>query len=48
NVDTAGLPATINHALNDLKRLLSFKERELDANSMEYPMIVCMEKTLQL
>ncbi|CAD6500454.1 BgTH12-07631 [Blumeria graminis f. sp. triticale] len=37
----------INQALNGLKRLLSFKEHEPDANSMGLTIIMRMERSLQ-
>ncbi|CAD6503038.1 BgTH12-02709 [Blumeria graminis f. sp. triticale] len=40
-------PAAINQALNGLKRLLSFKEHEPNANSMELTLFMRMERSLQ-
>ncbi|CAD6501163.1 BgTH12-01417 [Blumeria graminis f. sp. triticale] len=39
--------ATINQALNGRNRLLSFKEHEPDANSMELTLLMRMERSLQ-
>ncbi|VCU39039.1 Bgt-51282 [Blumeria graminis f. sp. tritici] len=45
--EAAEPPATINEALNSHKRLLSFKEHEPDANSVELTILMRKERSLQ-
>ncbi|CAD6503920.1 BgTH12-05663 [Blumeria graminis f. sp. triticale] len=45
--EAAEPPAAFNQALNGLKHLLSLKEHELDANSMELTTLVRMGRSLQ-
>ncbi|CAD6504424.1 BgTH12-06154 [Blumeria graminis f. sp. triticale] len=45
--EAAEPPATINQALNGLERLLSFKEHEPYANSMELMTLMRMKRSLQ-
>ncbi|CAD6506204.1 BgTH12-07131 [Blumeria graminis f. sp. triticale] len=44
--EVAEPPSTINQELNGLKRLLSFKNHEPDANSVKLTILMCMEISL--